>query len=228
MTLKIFTILTIAFLYQPFGFSNCAFGAKKFHHRTTSYSRCYIPYYKNARYLPFTAGGRDSLVASSTLDQPRVFLQNPARNGAEAEGRQERIYFKTFSSLRNSLTADGVTLDRIGLQITDEGQALCTGRVSYNGGDNGNLLGAHVTISVQVYSASSSSEESLNTARLIWAQKQKFWVRRNEVSAISLIPHKGQVKQRPALKENPGNEMIEKHFSGITHLEVVLETRKAK
>ncbi|MBS0202713.1 MAG: hypothetical protein JSS49_07420 [Planctomycetes bacterium] len=122
---------------------------------------------------------------------------------------------KSFSLKQPSLQADNVTLDRIGLAIYETGHVALTGLVSDTGGQDGLTKGSDITIRVRGYGMNRLNSPTLPNGPLHFEMSSNCRVLRGRSDAISLVPLRC-------------SETVREHYDEITHLEVVLESRRSK
>ena len=204
----------------------CAYGFPQL--RATRCNQCGLQDY---RYGHDAAVAADSLIAIAPADQPESIIQV---SSVDKTGKRQKqtILRKVFPTPVNSLLANDVTLNRIALVIYSSGKAACTGKLTFDGGPQGALLGANIIVRVRAYSSTPQNPSGLENARLLWETATPLWISRNQSKATSLLPTCCKLsKNRPvsitsAISGSSRRDMesrIRLHFEETTHLEIVLE-----
>ena len=125
---------------------------------------------------------------------------------------------KPFHFTTASLVANDVTLQQVGLSIYETGTIAATGRISHDGGPDGSLAGANVTLIVRAYASPTpgnfANQLPLNSP-VIWQSNQRLWVSRNQPRVIPLVG-----------SSNSYAREFRQNFHQITHLEVELEAER--
>jgi hypothetical protein len=125
---------------------------------------------------------------------------------------------KPFHFTSASLAANNVRLEQVGISVYDTGQISASGRLSHDGGPDGSLAGANLTLYLRAYAAPvvpvTAGALPIN-APLVWESRHKLWISRNRPQVVSLIP--------PDAGYSP---LLRRHFEQITHLEVELEAQR--
>ena len=203
-----------------------------FRHRATTCNRCCLPSRDYALYAQRVSA---SAVAIASVDQPSAITHHYlAHAEAGTERRALSVLRKDYSVLQNSIVADDVTLERIGVSLYGTGLYACTGLLRFDGGPDGSLLGANVVVRVRAYSGAPQHPGALTNMRLLWETERPMWVHRGEAKSVSLLPEPlptrgngAEVRVRVAESgPHPLTEMICQHFDETTHLEIVLERCK--
>ena len=122
---------------------------------------------------------------------------------------------KSFSLKPPGIQADNVTLDRIGLAIYETGHVAFTGRISDNGGPDGLTHGSDITIRVRGYGTNRVNSVIPPNGPLHFEMSSNCRVLKGRSDAIALVPLRC-------------SETVREHYDEITHLEVVLESRRSK
>ncbi len=156
---------------------------------------------------------RDRAVA---IADPTFFEEWLPTDREATEVRQ--VARKPFHFTRTSLVAHHATLQQVGLTVWSNGAIVATGRISHDGGPDGSLAGANVTIILRAYAAPVTDhpgpELPINTP-MIWESRRRLWVSRHQPEVISLTG------------TNPTYaEVLRRNFNQITHLEVELEAER--
>ena len=203
-----------------------------FHHRATTCNRCCL---RSEDYALYAQRVSESLVAVAPVNQPtsitHYYLADSETGGTRRTVPAQR---KNFEVLRNSIVADGVTLERVGVSLYDSGFYACTGLLRFDGGPDGALLGANVVLRVRAYSGAPQHPGTLTNMRLLWETERPMWVPRGEAKSISLLPVPLPSRANGAVTRvgltdswpHPVTQMIIQHFDETTHLEIVLERCK--
>jgi hypothetical protein len=122
---------------------------------------------------------------------------------------------KSFAPKQPSITAEFVTLDRIGLAIYETGHISCTGLISHSGGPDGLVRSNSVTLRVRGYGVNRLTSTTYPNGPLHFEFRNSFRVLRGQSEGISLVPC-------------DCCETIRSRFDEITHLEVILESRHSR
>ena len=122
---------------------------------------------------------------------------------------------KTFAPKQPSITAEYVTLDRIGLAIYETGHITCSGLISQSGGPDGLVRGNSVTLRVRGYGVNRLTSTTYPNGPLQFEFRSSCRVMKGQSEAISLVPCECC-------------ETIRERFDEITHLEVILESRHSR
>jgi hypothetical protein len=218
-------ILTIGSVAGP----SQSLASRFYHHRATRYSGCCLRAYPYA-----VDAGRSSarLVAVAPPGPPSGITHYLPSRDASGKRQAVSVQRKDFPVKENSVTADGVTLARVGLSLYDTGQYACTGLLQFDGGPDGSLLGANVVVRVRAYAGAPQHPGGLTNMRLLWETEQPIWVHRGEAKTISLLPEPPQPPFEPAQPvrvrladtwPRPPSGLVYQHFDEITNLEIVLE-----
>lgn len=153
-------------------------------------------------------GGREKV-----RQVPRPLIPEGRKPQLERFARRKPFHFTT-----GSLSANNVTLEQVGLSIYDTGNIAASGRISHDGGPNGSVAGANVTLRLRAYAApvagTADGRLPLNSP-LVWESSCTLWVSRNQPRVVSLTP--------------PGQNywpILRRQFDEITHLEVELEAQQ--
>jgi hypothetical protein len=185
-----------------------------------------------------------SIIAIASADQPESISQ--FARSVKSPGNRETVEIerKLFPVNVNSITAGGVTLERMGLTLYADGRYICTGLLSFDGGPQAALLGANVAVRIRAYSGTPLQEGNALNMRMLWETRRKAFVRRDEPLACSLLPDfdlqpllgscEGE-KFAPIPNKQPitvtskydwpdhPSDLILLHFEETTHLEIILE-----
>jgi hypothetical protein len=173
-----------------------------------------------------------SIVAIAPADQPESVRTGaaPSRPPESAE-----LLRKSFYVDRKSISADHVQLSRIAFAIYSDGRYRGSGMLRHDGGPHAQVQGANVTVRVRAYAGTPQHRGDLHGMRLVWETAERYWVRRSQSRAVSLVPKpepsfwETQKGNEPCNTEQPAiflSQLVEESFDEITHLEVVLERLK--
>jgi hypothetical protein len=199
-------------------------------HRATRCNLLCLPAYPYSQHAGCASA---SVVAIASADQPTTITNYlPSAEPGETR-RAVSVLRRVFPVTTNSVTVDGVTLERMGLAFYSTGQYACTGLLRFDGGPDGSLLGANVVVRVRAYSGVPQHPGGLTGMRLLWESERPIWVSRGQSVATSLLPDPPQ-QRKQAFASPVGvhledmcpcapSDIIYQHFDEITHLEVVLE-----
>ena len=209
-----------------------AVASKHFFNRATTCARHRLPAYDYALHAERVSA---SIVAVAPAGPPtsiKHYRPDTSKGGAR---QAADVLRKNFPVLRNSIAANGVALERIGLSLYNTGQYACTGVLRFDGGPDAALLGANVVIRVRAYSGVPQHPGGLTNMRLLWETELPAWVHRGEAKALSLLPGPPPPPCPPASRihapaahswdwpQKAPSNLICQHFDEITHLEIVLE-----
>jgi hypothetical protein len=122
---------------------------------------------------------------------------------------------KSFAPKQPGITAEHVTLSRIGLAIYETGHITCTGMISQSGGPDGLVRGNDVTVRVRGYGINRLTSPTVPNGPLHFESRSSCRVMRGDSEAISLVPCEC-------------SETVRRHFDEIVHLEVILESRHSR
>jgi len=175
------------------------------------------------------------VVAIASADQPSPIADYIP--SAEPKGTRQVVWVrrKDFPLLRNSISASGVTLERMGVSLYETGQHVCTGLLRFDAGPDGSLLGANVVVHVRAYSGVPRHPGRLTNMRLLWETERAFWLNRGQAVTVSLLPNPPRVQSAFATPvrvhlghswPHPPSHLIYQNFDETTHLEVELEYRR--
>ncbi len=199
-------------------------------HRARTYNRCCLP---SRDYALYAQRVSESVVAVASAEQPTPITHYLVKTDEEGTRQAVPVLRKDFGVLRNSIIADDVALERMGLSLYNTGQYACNGVLRFDGGPDGSLLGANVVVRVRAYSGTPQHRGGLTNMRLVWETERPVWVRRGEAKSISLLPEPFPPRSSAAVRvrltdswPGPPTDLIHQHFEQITHLEVVLERCK--
>lgn len=234
MSLKILQVMLMGGILTIGSFVGLseAKGHKCYHHRATTCNRYSLPAYPYEQYKERLSS---SVVAIASVEQPSPITSYVLRTEAERTRQAIGVRRKDFPLLRNSVSAGGVTLERMGFSLYDTGQHVCTGLLRFDGGPDGSLLGANVVVRVRAYSGAPQHPGGLTNMRLLWETERAFWLNRGQAVTVSLLPNPPRVQPafatpvRVHLEHSwpyPPSDLIYQHFGETTHLEVELEYRK--
>lgn len=122
---------------------------------------------------------------------------------------------KSFAPKQPDITAEYVTLDRIGLAIYETGHVAFTGLISHSGGPDGLVRGSDVTLRVRGYGVNRLTSTTTPNGPLHFEMRRTCRVLRGDSAAISLVPVECC-------------ETVRARYDEITHLEVILESRHSR
>lgn len=165
-------------------------------------------------YEPVTKSTRTTTTDSRT----RLHLSIPGQQWtSQPNGTAQPtiVRRKTFAPTQPAITAEHVTLDRIGLTIYETGHVACTGLISHSGGPDGLVRGSNVCIKVRGYSVNRLTSPTRPNGSLHFETLKTLRATQECVDAVSLTP-------------TECSETIRRHFDEITHLEVILESRRSR
>ena len=122
---------------------------------------------------------------------------------------------KSFAPKQPAITAENVTLDRIGLAIYETGHVAFTGLISHSGGADGLVRGSDVTLRVRGYGLNRLTSTTIPNGPLHFEMRRTCRVSKGDSAAISLVPVECC-------------ETVRARYDEITHLEVILESRHSR
>lgn len=190
---------------------------------------CGIPRHHYAEDVPVRGGA----IIAIARPEPPPAVKLYARTGLE-----QTVERKTFDFPVTALVVDHIVLDRVGLDLFQNGQMVCTGTLRHSGGPLGNLVGNNVTIRLRAFAGVKLNEgippqSPLHNAAMLWESERTLWLPRDRTMAISLLPTQQCGPNRDGhtrvelRSELPGQhaltETVRRNFDQLTHLEVVLE-----
>lgn len=193
-----------------------------FFHRARRHSQNCLPSYpfspeKNVSSVAFIAVAPD--------DQPErisQFRSDPNLTRA--------VLRKSFFGETNSISTNGVTLNRIGLAVYSDGSAVCTGSLYFDGGPQESLSGANVMVRVRAYAGAPQDSRNLESAQMLWQTAKSMWITKKTPVTTSLFPKPKKTRNFPAAmkakdsaKAKTRTSVNAQRFDEITHMEVVLE-----
>jgi len=212
-----------------------AVASKHFFNRATTCTRHRLPAYDYALHAERVSARVVAIAPAGPPTSIKHYKPDPSRGGA---WWAVDVLRRDFPVLRNSIVANGVELERIGLSLYNTGQYACTGVLRFDGGPDAALLGANVVIRVRAYSGVPQHPGGLTNMRLLWETERPAWVHRGEAKSVSLLPGRPRPPCPPESRvrapatdswnwprEAP-SKLIYQHFNEITHLEIVLEHGK--
>ncbi len=181
--------------------------------------------------------------------------ESGSANGSASGGENtnQATGSRSFYPQRRSVETGGLTLDRVGITLFESGGYVCTGRLAFDGGPDAARKGAHAVVRVRGYAGTPQHRGQLDGMRLLFETSKRFFVRTGESRTASLIPavsspshqrelgnwkpsadlHLAGSSTAPArvpektCDNNDLNVLIGNEFPHFTHIEIVLEYRKA-
>lgn len=147
---------------------------------------------------------------TATSTQAADATSSPATNPPATTTLSSGTEIKRFHVPVSAVKTDRVHLEKVGMAITETGEAIFTGSLNHNGGVDGGLHGSNVNIHVRAFSGTPGAE-SIADAIMVWDHSESFWVWKNRPQSIRFGASPDEGKQ------------LKRFFQEITHLELELE-----
>lgn len=162
-----------------------------------------------------TTSRRSTTTTDSTTGQYLPLAEQDWSSPTSPTATPTIVRRKSFAPIQPTIVADDVTLDRIGLAIYETGHVAFTGVVSHVGGTDGLVRGSDVTFRVRGYGINRLTSPALPNGPLYFEMRRICRVSKGDSAAVSLVPCECC-------------ETIRARYDEITHLEVILESRRSR